>query len=414
MTLRSEGEATNDDPSGPSRLTLIVVGSMALLALAYTVYLWGPYLSNIGTAGLPGSRAGPDFRAFSVAGSLARAGDVVALYEPSAPAYVVPDAAVYVYPPWFAIAMIPVSGLGFQIGYWLWLGVTASFAGGALAGLHRRFGSMAFLGGLVSAAGFLTLLPGQSAFIVLGLGAVIAWAMVNRHDGVAGTAAALMAFKPHLLIGLGVVWLLRWKRFGTSIVSAFITSAVLYAGSELLLRGALVRWISVVTDSSIELVHPRAEITLGATARLLLGDGVVGTVVSWAFIIGGVVWLASIIRRRVTDEGTLLLAAFGVSVVVSLHALLYDVFVILPALVLVWIARPKLRTDIVVYGVAVLSLLTLNPVIVSGQLAVLDRAVAIGPIALAVFVVWLVETTLVEHRSGVGARDTRIDPVAGQ
>ena len=414
MTLRSEGDARADDRSGPSRLIVVVVGLIALLAAAYTAYLWGQFLLGIGTAGLPGSNAGPDFRTFSVAGSLARVGNVADLYNPSAVSYEVADAAVYVYPSWFAISMIPLSGMGFQAGYWTWLGATAAFAAGSLTKLHRRVGVVAFLIAFIGPAGFKTVLPGQSAFLMLGLGAAIAWAMVNRHDRTAGVAAGLMAFKPHMVLGLGLVWLLRRKRFGTSIVSAVVTGVVLYGGAELLLPGSMAGWISLVTDSSVELVHPRAEITLGAAARLLLGEGSAGTAVTVLLVIGGVAWLASVIHRRVVDDGTLLLAAFGVAAVLSLHALLYDIFVIVPALVLVWRARPWLRTDMALYGVATLSLLTINPFIVSAQLGMFDRAIAIGPIALAVFVVWLVEAASLDRRSTPSAGNDQLDSVERQ
>jgi len=414
MTLRSERDETIGDGSSPSRLIIVVVGLIALLAAAYTAYLWGQFLLEIGTAGLPGSNAGPDFRTFSVAGSLVRAGNVADLYNPSAVSYEVADAAPFVYPSWFAISMIPLSAMGFQAGYWTWLGVTAAFAAGSLAKLQRRIGVVAFLIAVIGPAGFKTVLPGQSAFLMLGLGAIIAWAMVNRHDRTAGVVAGLMAFKPHMVLGLGFVWLLRWKRSGTSIVSAVVAAVILYGGSELLLPGSLAGWISLVTDSSVELVHPWAEITLGAAARLLLGEGSVATAVTALVVIGGVAWLASVIHRRVVDDGTLLLAAFGVAAVVSLHALLYDVFVIVPALVLVWQARPRLHTDMALYGIATLSLLTINPFIVSAQLDMFDRAIAIGPIALAVFVVWLVEATSLDRRSTPSTGIDQLDSVDRQ
>ena len=185
MTLRPERDATVNDGPDPSRLLIIVVGAITLLAVAYTAYLWGEFLLGIGSAGLPGSPAGPDFRTFSVAGSLARVGSVTDMYDPPAADYEVANAAAYVY-------------------------------------------------------------------------------------------------------------------------------------------------------------------------------------------------------------------------------------VIVPALVLVWRARPGLRTGMALYGIATFSLLTINPVIVMAQLDMFDRALAVGPTALAVFIVWLVETAVRDSRTAARARDGAVDSTDGR
>ncbi len=375
-----------------SRLTVAIVGVLALLAAAYTMYLWGRYLTSVDVAGSVGELAGRDYRAFSVAGSLARIADTNSLYDHSAASYVSADAAAFVYPPWFSIAMIPLSFVGFQLGYWIWLATTAVFGALALVVVRRRYGLAAFGLLLVTAAGLQTVLYGQSALLMLGLSAGLAWAIVSKRFLLAGVAVAFMAFKPHLLIGLGVVWFWRWSRFSRSLLAAAITSSVLYVMSELLLPGSLVGWMSTIADTSGDLVAPTAEITLGSAVRLLVGDGLAGSVATWTLVAGGIAWLASVLYRKDLDTGTLLMAAFGMSIAVSLHALLYDVVVVVPAIILIWGARPDVRVKLALYGVSTISLLTIGPIAIAAQMRVFEHAVSVGPVALAVFVVWLVES----------------------
>ncbi|MFV1999048.1 MAG: glycosyltransferase family 87 protein [Acidimicrobiia bacterium] len=412
VTPHSSDDVGISEPR-PSRLVVGVVVVLGFLAATYTAYLWMRYLVSIDIAGTVGARAGRDFRAFAVAGSLADAGNVSDLYDPSAASYVAADASAFVYPPWFAASMIPISMASFQTGYWIWLSATSALAAASLVLVDRRFGFAAFGALLASAAGLQTMLFGQSAFLILALGGVVAWAVAARRHLVAGSAAALMAFKPQLLLGLAIVWVWKRDRFGRSIIAALALSSVLYVGSEMLLSGSWFGWATVIANSSSGLVAPTAEITLGSAARLLVGEGVLGDALVVGFVLGGVVWLATVLHRRDLEDGTLLFAAFGMSIVVSLHALLYDVLVLVPALLIIWAARPAMRFRVTVYGVATISLLTIGPIAVAAQLEVFGRAVAVGPLALAAFVVWLVEAVPRHSRSVGQARDGIPEPAGG-
>ena len=390
LTSPRRAHSANAPPARIPRLLIGVVAVLIALAGAYTSYLWARYLVDIDVAGLVGQRAGRDFRAFSVAGSLAALRDVANLYVPSSVAYTSGDAAAFVYPPWFAIGMIPFSLVGFQVGYWVWLAMTVGAGALGLWLVHRRSGLAAFGVMLVTAAGFQTVLFGQSAFLLLGLASIVTWAMVADRRIVLGGAAAFMAFKPHLIVGLGILLVWRRSRFRTSIVAALVVSVFLYAVSAVLLPGSLSGWIRLVLDSPDELVAPTAEVTLASAIRLLLGDGGTGTIVVVAVALGGVGWLAWMLTNKDLNDARLVIAAFGMSVVASPHALFYDVLLLVPGLVLLWTAEPPARSRIALYGGATLALLTIGPVFVNAQLEATGHAIAVGPIALAIFVAWAV------------------------
>jgi hypothetical protein len=115
-------------------------------------------------------------------------------------------AVPYVNPPWFAVALLPLTGLPLGLGYLIWVGGCVALVLGAvglLVGWARPPPLVAAAFVLVPFS-FLpvwrTLLLGQtSALVLFGLAGTVV-ATGRGRDGWAGLALALAGVKPHLII----------------------------------------------------------------------------------------------------------------------------------------------------------------------------------------------------------------------
>ena len=385
-------DTTSVDRAGSDRRRLVVVLVLLLVAMAAVVTgaRWLAFVDVAPEAGSPAVDAGRDYRAFAVAGSLASDGDGAGIYDESRPEYTSANAAVYVYPPWFALGMQPWSGLDFQPGYWLWLGTTLLIAVGAAAVAGVRVAAITAVVLVVSAPGLQTIFYGQSGYLVVAGAFIVTWATARHRAMIEGTSLALMSFKPHLLLGVGIVELTRGRTGRKSVLIAAVGSLALLAVSEMALNGSVRAWISAVTAESTSLVDPRAEVTLAA----FIDVAVPGTLPWWGrFVVlaTGLGWLVSVRLRKDLDPGTVMAAAFGVAVVCGLHALAYDVLVLVGPLAMAWRARPADRWWIALGAATVLAFITLGGVVLALQGG--SAGLMPGPIALAAFVVWLAESS---------------------
>lgn len=366
-------------------LVLVVV----TMATVVTAARWTAYLSTVDAAGTPEAEAGRDYRAFSVAGSLASEGDAEAIYDANGPRYDAANAAVFVYPPWFALGMVPWSPIPFQAGYWLWLGATLGLAAWALWTFGWRL-ALAAIGVLaLTAPGLQTIFYGQSAYLLVAGAVVVAWALARGRPIVGGVALGLMSFKPHVVLGVGVAAIVQRARGRLLLVSACVSAVALLVIGELAIRGGIHAWVSALVEESSSLVDARAEVNLAAVVTVAFGS-VPPLWSRLAILALGLAWLVSVMVRRDLDPGSLLIAAFGVSVVCGLHALAYDSLLLAGPVLLAWRDRPSYRTSIAIGSALVVSAVTLNGVVLALQGG--DRGLMLSPIVLAVFIVVVAES----------------------
>jgi Glycosyltransferase family 87 len=140
----------------------------------------------------------------------------------------------HILPPYFTLLLAPLGLLSFRGAYIVWTLVSAACVAGGVAAALRAAGiagRRAALLVLLAAAylpTFVLLLQGQSdgpAILGLGLSA-LAW--TRGRYGAAGAAAALTLGKPHLLLLLPMLFLVRrsWRALGAYLGSAALLIAV--------------------------------------------------------------------------------------------------------------------------------------------------------------------------------------------
>lgn len=146
----------------------------------------------------------------------------------------------YVYPPWLAVLIWPLTWLPYRLALAVWLAlnlVLAAVAVIVLLGLlrprNRRTAlPLAWLMLFLYLPVLHGLVVGQTHLLLFFLMAIAVWGNATRHDRAAGLALGLMSVKPQvglvLAAAFGVYWLVqrRWRAVVSLIVTGLICAAI--------------------------------------------------------------------------------------------------------------------------------------------------------------------------------------------
>src|SRR5262245_13014549 len=217
-------EATLPQPlSGWGRLAALAQERLILARLAGAA-VWVAWLGSLAAGGwlfdAVGHRLGADHVQYHVVGRLVAEGRVADVYdaevmrerqaEVGGPAW--QGYLPFRYPPFYALCFAPTSRLPYEASFLLWtaLGLLALVLAGRLldAGdLGRWLGWAVCFYPVFAAVSF-----GQNSLfsLLLVAGAFAPWR--RGAPLAAGLVAGLLLYKPQLLVGLGVFWLLAGRR----------------------------------------------------------------------------------------------------------------------------------------------------------------------------------------------------------
>jgi hypothetical protein len=280
-----------------------------------------------------------DFSAFYAAGKLAFTPDVsriapIVQLQAEQGLPITP----FVYPPGVALAYLPFAALPYDFAAVLHLGLMLALVVGAIVlgaealRLPRRWATVGGLAWAPAAAGVLT---GQNTALALMVTVLLAIALTAGHEGRAGAAAGLLAYKPQLgapLIGL-LVLRNRWRALGAvmGVIALQYLAGVVATGGN---HGWPFDWLATVQAYSIEDFQANGwqAISLPAVGHQLERlTGLPGlTLAGWILGLAVVVRCIPAMRRLPVLEAVALACACGL--VVSPHAWVYDATLLLPAL----------------------------------------------------------------------------------
>ena len=326
---------------------------------------------------------GTDLRAFMGAGELAAERNGEALYDPDDPVYVASGAARYVNPPWYAIAMIPISFVPFDVLWIIWAIVGLIVLGVTLHRLDLARADRWVAGAFLSLAGILTVFYGQNAFFMAAILA-IGVGMLGRSAVGGGTMFALAAFKPHLLLGYVVWWLSDLKTWWRVVVWASVATAVLVGVSFVWLPGSWEAFFDALANGD-DLVVTEREVSLVSAIRLLFGDSG-GSLYAFVGLAAVGVISALIIGLRQVDGNARLGAALAMSASLLLtpRALAYDWILLLVAFALLVGAGVVRTPTLVAWAAALGAVLSIGVFLIDLQVEEWGRAISIAPLTLLV------------------------------
>ena len=277
-------------------------------------------------------------------------------------------ANIFSYPPYVAMLYSPFTHLEYAWAFILWVILSIGAALGAAYLLQRwlvapqldRLGltaSQMVVLVMSFAPVVLGIFLGQNNTLTLLLISLVLVLLLKGHPFWAGLAAGLLVYKPHFLIGLGIIWLV-WKQWRTLLGCALTAGSI--AGSLVLLHG-IEPYRAYLAAGADLLYLPQGtssmQTTLFALVASLLPENAlpglwvanIGMLLLCCVLLG---WLAYRYRRgehaRALVTGLAILFPFFAAP----HSLHYDLVLLLPPLVL-WSrheqSRPVLWAAIVVY-----------------------------------------------------------------
>ena len=303
---------------------------------------------------IPRDYAGPDFIQFWTSAELIAAGE--SPYSASRQSEIQQDLGwtkegrglglydflPYYYPPWLALAVVPLLAVGYAAAKAWWLVLLAEmlflsawFLKDTVRGVPAW---MPFL--LVFGFGFSikALALGQVAPIIVVLASLTWWLLDRRSDFAAGAVLALLTIKPHLaivLIGLLLMWSLRHGR--VPVLKGFLlTLATLVVVSTI----AFPRWLPEMLAAQSVTPMPSAYFSgLGTTWNVvLIALGLKGFPLYLAYCAVAMPLLLALARMAFLEHRSLE-EQFGIGLIAPFflapYARCYDLpLLIIPALIL--------------------------------------------------------------------------------
>ena len=331
-------------------------------ALLLALCLWGVLAAGTATPGLrdrSGLLKGSDFLQFYVAGSLAREGRADALYDYSAHVALaerrVPESRgtsfLPIYGPQVALFFAPLAGLPYGPALALWVAASALLHALCVRATWRCCPNLAPHGRTTAVLAiaypplFSLVGHGQSSALALACftGAWLALRAERRFA--AGLALGLLAYKPQLALGAGLVLLAarEWRIVAGGIAAgaAQLAWGALQAGGEA--TGAYLAVLGRLGELAPTLGHKLHQMhCLRAFLDLLLPAPLAKA--AWAATALGTVVLATRIWRSALPLPLRYSALLVATALVNPHQYMYDLVILAPALLLLAdaaLARPE-------------------------------------------------------------------------
>jgi len=327
--------------------------------------LWGGWLLSLlgGSGGLDlaGQVIGTDYLEFYAAGWMIRHGQAARLYDPEAQlaaerAILGPSLPAYhafLNPPFLALLFVPLSLLPYPVSFALWSAMQLLLLALSLRALSppSAFGK-AMGWSLTFLPVFASVSFGQNGLLSLALLTGV-WIMWRRNRSLAtGALSGLLLYKPHLLLGLLLLWGMEGPRGWRALFGLGLTGAALLTLSGALLpeataaygRFALNLYPDLPSWKEFPLWHlhsPRGFWRLLLPGHPRLTDALA---LLSALLATGVVlrfW------RRHRADARRFAAAVALTLYLTPHAMIYDWAILLLPALLLWehapAARPALR-----------------------------------------------------------------------
>jgi len=208
-------------------------------------------LLGSGNADAAGHLIGTDFVAFYSAGKILLQGQSADLYnlelarEIQQRLYNIPNDNFnpYLNPPFYAWLFIPFAMLAYPLSPILWMGLNLFMLWVSLKLLNSWYSFPLFLLVLSWQPSFAAISFGQNAFLSLLILSLTYTFWIRDKMWLAGLASGLLLYKPQLLLGIGLLWLLDLPRSWRALLGLVTTGTALVLGSLLYMPEATYQYI---------------------------------------------------------------------------------------------------------------------------------------------------------------------------
>ncbi|MBN1305303.1 MAG: DUF2029 domain-containing protein [Anaerolineales bacterium] len=190
---------------------------------------------------------------------------------------------------------------------------------------------------------------GQNSLLTLGLFGLGYALWKRKRPFLAGLVVSLVLYKPQLILGIGFLWLVRWKRDWKALIGLTAGSLVLIGLGLLFLPQASLDYLKISREVLPEMIWlPDFPIwhvhTVRGFFRLLFpGIRVLADVVSLLLTLPAIVFYYLFLRRYPGRDDLYFSGAILMMMWITPHAMVYEWSVLLIPAVLLWRAVPEMR-----------------------------------------------------------------------
>lgn len=370
----------------PKRLKYPLIAGAAL----WLVWLISISLGN-GIFDLANQVIGTDFIQFYAAGTTILTGDGAQLYDfeyqqqlqASITGQQVESLHAFITPPYLAWLYLPFSLLPYLPSFLLWsaFSLVILYLSFIWLGLERP--ARKYLYALSFFPVFASISFGQNSLLSLGLLSLAYFLWQADKKLAAGLVVSFLLYKPQLILGVGFLWLLSWRRDWKSLLGLFLGGALLYLLSCNFLPQAHADFLllsrnlfpSLMESEGFPIWHAH---NLRAFVLLLFPGQT-----SLSYAIWGLVTIAAVVVfirfwQENRDERLLIYAgAICLTVLITPHAMIYDWVLLLIPAVLLWEYKPELRQLLVASFVLIWIVTIISGQLTNLQLGWFSRAIQI-------------------------------------
>ena len=358
--------------------------------------LWLAWLLSIslgpGNMDLADQVIGTDYLQFHAAGLTVRLGDSSQLYDFDYQSELEIQVAgpelvnfhAFITPPFFAYLFVPLSFLPYPLSFAIWstFGIICLYLSLRLLRTHHPL--EAFLVSLTFFPVFATISFGQNSLLSLFLFALAYACWRKRLPFLSGLIASLLLYKPQLVLGISLLWLLELRRDWKALLGLAVGGMGLVTLCILTMPEASLAYLEFSrTSLSSMLSWEQFPIWHAHTWRafwylLFPGHLSLAEVLSLIVSFIGVVAFGFLWKKHRADKDILYAMAICLTLWVSPHAMIYDwAILIIPALIL-WQNVPTLRPiRKSLYALVWIALFLSGPLTV-GQLKIIPIAIQVS------------------------------------
>ena len=355
-------------------------------------------LLGSGNLDLAGNVTGTDYLQFYAAGTTLRLGESQRLYDFGYQKTLQAEIAgppfdgfhAFITPPFLAFLYLPFSFLPYVLSFIAWSLLGFFFLWASLKILSQNLHPKTVLYTLTWFPIFASISFGQNSLLSLFIFSLVYLSLRKERYFSAGLASSFLLYKPQLLIGLGLLWLVRYKTDRRALLG-LLTGGILLAGASLLFlpeasRDYLVVLREVVPSIDTWEGFPHWHSYTLRTFWLLItpNQPVISTTLTLLVSILLVIGFLRFCKAQAGRIELLFAGAVCLTALVAPHNMVYDWTILLVPAVLAWryweAKRDLLRGVYISIWIASL----ISGVLVKAQLAVLPVAVQVAvPVLVA-------------------------------
>jgi hypothetical protein len=255
----------------------------------------------------------------------------------------------FVTPPFLAWLFVPFSTVPYVWSFVAWSLLSLLFLWVSLKLLSTEQPVKVFIYSLTWFPIFATISFGENSLLSLFILCLTYWCWRKEKYLLAGLAVSLLLYKPQLILGVGFLWLLEWRRSWKALLGLVIGGATLGGLCLWLLPDATRAYLELARNTIPGMIYqdqfPLWHLHSLRGFWILLFPGQKWLVEGLSLILStlGIIAYYFFYRTNRNEPKLLFAGAICLTIWITPHAMIYDWSILLLPAILLWQARPDLR-----------------------------------------------------------------------